>query len=190
MIVAMAVRRRLVKDELLDIVERLKRQEKDFEKFGWGLSHAIAAIEDLLDDRAADLGTTTLAGARGRATLREAARMGVASLSLVPTSDGSWDVRIDQGRAFRLQPMLGELLRILAAPGGAPAHDHLVGWKSYAHVATMLGQRSKGGRAARHHVAAKVWMLREAFSRASQNRDLIQTSRHGVRFALRGRDPA
>jgi hypothetical protein len=189
MIVAMAGRRRLVKDELLDVVERLKRLERDLERFGWGLSHEIAAIEALLDDRAVDLDTTILADARGRAALREAARTGVTSLSLAPNPDGSADVRIDQGRAFRLPPALGELLRILAAPGGAPPHDHLVGWKSYRHVARMLGQRTKG-RAAKHYVAAKIWLLREALSRASQNRELVQAGSYGVRFALRSRDTA
>ena len=183
----MADRRILAKEALLVAKRLLEKEWKRLEDVGWSIAHAEQIIQSVVTDEDVDLGRVTPHASRpGTDVLEEEARFGVAALSLVPNPDGSWNVRVNGGRAFRLQPKLGALLRILAAAGGAPDNDGLVGWKSYEHVATTLG-RAKG-RGSRADVIQAMWKLREAFTRESQNRFLIQTGPHGIRFALRGED--
>jgi len=180
-----ADRGKLAKETLLAARRVLEKEEKRLEKVLWSIAHVTAMLRAVLADDAVDLGQTSPPLHGGRPdVLREKARFGVAALSLVPNPDGSWDVRINGGRAFRLPLKLGTLLRVLAAAGGELGDDALVGWKAYQHVATMLGRRTDS-RAARQDVNRTMWKLREAFTRESQNRFLIQTGPRGVRFALR-----
>ncbi len=146
---SVADRGKLAKETLLAARRVLEKEEKRLEKVLWSIAHVTAMLRAVLADDAVDLGQTSPPLHGGRPdVLREKARFGVAALSLVPNPDGSWDVRINGGRAFRLPLKLGTLLRVLAAAGGELGDDALVGWKAYQHVATMLGRRTDS-RAAR-----------------------------------------
>jgi hypothetical protein len=183
-----ADRRMLAKEVLLTAKRLLEKEEKALERVNWSIAHVTEILKAVLADDAVDLGHASRPKRGAEANvLQEEARSGVATLSLVPNPDGSCNVRINGGRAFRLPPKLGALLRILAAPGGRVDEDGLVGWKSYQHVAVMLGRRAEG-RATHAHVTQTLWKLREAFTRESQNRFLIQRGPLGVRFALRRGD--
>jgi hypothetical protein len=77
------------------------------------------------------------------------------------------------------------VLSLIAVPGGRDAGDGLVGWRSYAEVATALAGL-RGQATTPNSITQTIYKLRVVFHAAEQNWFLVQTDRRGaVRFALR-----
>jgi hypothetical protein len=117
--------------------------------------------------------------------LQEEARAGASALDIRWNDDGSAEVRVNGGRAFRLQHRPALLLSIVAAPGGHGGGVGQVGWRSYEEVAHGIA-KADGRPVKRDDVTQTLFKLRRAFRAAEQNWFLIQSDRRGqVRFALR-----
>lgn len=169
------------------LLERLSRAEELADSLAQDLSaiegSLLAADRAAPDARMAHRGDDRLSAARR--SLQRTAEAGAATLAVSRRTDDSLEVRVDGGKAFRLPPVLGDLLEILAFDG-EPAADGLAGWQSLDEVALRLGKRS-GHDVRRHTATQHVYRLRrELFARGGVNPFLVQTSRRlGVRFALR-----
>jgi hypothetical protein len=154
------------------------------------VAQVAAVIEWIIDDRLAIERSGVAAKPHRPSTaeeqvLRTEARAGATALVIEWNADGSAEVRINGGASFRLQPKPALLLSIIAAPGGRAAGDSLVGWRSYAEVATELG-KNEGRVANPHSIDQTIHRLRTALKQAGQNWFFVQTNRRGmVRFALR-----
>jgi hypothetical protein len=120
-----------------------------------------------------------------RRVLREEAAAGAMSVAMKLAVDGSALVRIDGGKAFRLQPGAAALLALLRRPGSDGSSDDLIAWHSFEDVAKALGKDPCAPQS-RHAVAQAIYKLRVALRDAGQNWFFVQTDRRGrVRFALR-----
>lgn len=160
------------------------------------LQRRLSAAEELADRISRDLlavaeaAEETIAGGSDAAPRRGwkelAAGQPVAlNLEIKRQHSGCAVVRVDYGRAFRLSPMLGYLLGILAGEGGRVV-DELAGWKSLDEVAILLGKQAER-RLTRHAVTQQLYRLRrELFDRGGVSPALVQTHRtRGARLALK-----
>jgi hypothetical protein len=117
--------------------------------------------------------------------LEEVARRGATSLTMKWNVDGSASVRICNGPSFPLCAKPAALLKIISTPGGRPAGDGLIGWRSYAQVAAALTKLT-GRATTRRNVTTTIHRLRTALRAENQNWFYIQTDHRGaIRFALR-----
>jgi len=180
-----------MEETLLAAKRKLERATERFDHQVEAVAQVAAVIEEILETHRAE---APHAVSKRRPTaemnvLREEARTGATALTFEWNVDGSAEVRINGRAPFRLQPKPALLLHIIASPGGRAAGDSLVGWRTYAEVATQLDKN--GGRtASRHSVAQTIHRLRTSLQHAGQNWLLVQTDRRGAtRFAIR-RDAA
>jgi hypothetical protein len=172
------------------LLDRLSRAEEMAD----GMTRDLEEIEGELEASSANrpLKSRPRSAAPGLSAgeaLERTAEGGVAAIDVTPRPDGSFKVRIDDGKAFALPPALGDLLSILMIDGGQ-SEDELIGWKTVEDVAILLSKRL--GRPVRRHATTQhIYRLRrELFARGGVNPFLVQTNRRlGVRFALR-RPPA
>lgn len=173
--------------------ETLRRRMSRLEEAADALALDLAALADELDDggpvaTAADRPGAPLRrrNADTRDALRRTAEAGAASLLIAPRSDGSADVRIDDGKSFTLSPALADLLSILAADRGEETDRGIVGWKTLDEVGRLL-EKKTGRSFTAHAVTQQIYRLRrEIFERGRANPWLVQTNRRaGTRFALR-----
>lgn len=185
-----AARKRPALDLLRTQQRELEKAAEHFETEVERLDRVAKALEDLVADWLSheSAGTATPPPRRVPAeahVLRQEARAGASALAMVWNVDGSAEVRVNLGKAFRLQHRPAVLLSIISAPGGRSAGDGLVGWRSYAEVAVAL-EKHDGRPATPGSVTQTIYKLRIAFHAAEQNWFLVQTDRRGgVRFALR-----
>jgi len=167
-------------------------------------AQALASrLEELLDDVARELGDLCdlvrrstgsppdlgqmsgplRAPRRARRFSREAPQ-GVASVILVPHGDGSATAHIEGRPGICLPPFVAALLAILKSDGGI-GKDHLVGWKSMAHIQSALVENTKQ-HLSRAAVKQLIYRLRSLLERHGESPFLVQHNlRLGYRFALR-----
>jgi hypothetical protein len=108
----------------------------------------------------------------------------VSSVVLRPHGDGRATVQFDERPGIVLPPLVVVLLGILKAENDV-GKDHLVGWKSVAHIQSSL----KGHTQRQHSEAAVknlVYRLRNLLEDHGENRLLVQEDdRLGYRLAVR-----
>ena len=108
----------------------------------------------------------------------------VNSVVLVAGSDGSATVQFDGRPGVVLPPLVAVLFGILKAESGV-GKDHLVGWKSVAHIESALKEHTQK----QHSEAAVkqlVYRLRNLLEEHGENRLLVQENdRLGYRLAVR-----
>jgi len=153
----------------------------------------IARVAKIIDDLAAAAGhlddrsvpAPPQRAAEEHRVLESEARTGALSLAMAWNVDGSADVRINAGEAFRVQAKPAALLSIIAAPGGRTTGDGLIGWRSSAEVAAALSKHT-GCETTTRNVTQTIYKLRRILRAAGQHWFFVQTTHRGaVRFALR-----
>ena len=90
-------------------------------------------------------------------------------------------VRLDN-REVTLSYKLGVLLKILAA-NDVPADDHLVGWKSKAHLVEQMTKQS-GNPTSPGAVDTLLWRLRGELTQQASLGPLLQSGPRGARLAV------
>ena len=113
------------------------------------------------------------------------AKAGVEQFTIKWLPNKSAMVRVNSGPEFKLPKTLAHLLVILAREG-TDTDDTLVGWKSFAEVATAL-EKAVGGSHTRHGIKQLIYRLRRALVvRGKLNPLFVEThDQLGLRFNLR-----
>jgi hypothetical protein len=108
----------------------------------------------------------------------------VAAVVLKPRGDGSATVQFDGRRCFVLPPLVAVLLKILKADSDV-GKDHLIGWKSVAHIQSALKEHTQRTHSV-ESVKQLVYRLRNLIEDQGENRLLVrEDDRLGYRLAVR-----
>ncbi len=111
------------------------------------------------------------------------------SLEIAEQDDGSFRVRIDGRPEFKLSPLLGALLSILAAENGFQPGEK-VSWKILSEIPGLLESKTSK-KFSEHAVSQLVSRLRKELFANGENPGLVQTNRRlgAVRFAFQRKAP-